>query len=111
MMTVDMQAERPPPADRHGRDGGRARRALWFAGAGVVAVLAIAITSALGDISMRQTIMLGLPAGVLTFSGITLGVASDPETAERQGFRAGLKAGSLRSRWRAVFSRQGKGRP
>jgi hypothetical protein len=111
MMMVDMEVEPPPRADRHGRDGRRARRALWFAGAGVVAGLTTATASALGAINMRQTIMLGLPAAVLTLSGITVAVASDPETAERQGFRAGLKAGSLRGRWRAVFGRQGKGRP
>src|SRR5579863_1748601 len=111
MTMMDMEADPPPRAERHGRDRRRARRALWFAGAGIVAGLATAIASALGDISVRLTIMLGLPAAVLAFSGITVAVASDPETAERQGFRAGLKAGALRGRWRAAFGRQGKGRP
>jgi hypothetical protein len=111
MTMMDMEAGPPAGADRPGRDGRRARRALWFAGAGVVAGLATAIASALGDISMGQTITLGLPAAVLTLGGITVAVASDPESAERQGFRAGLKAGSLRGRWRSVFGRQGNGRP
>jgi hypothetical protein len=55
--------------------------------------------------------MLGLPAAVLTVGGMTAAVASDPETAERQGFQAGLKAGALRMRWRSVFGSRGKGRP
>jgi hypothetical protein len=54
--------------------------------------------------------MLGLPAVVLTFGGLTVAALSDPETVERQGFRAGLRAGSLRRQWRSVFDRQGKGR-
>ena len=106
-----MDAEPPQRADRDGRDGRRARRAPWVAGAGIVAGLAIAIAFALGDINDRQAIMIGLPAAVLTFGGLTVAVASDPETAERQGFRAGLKAGALRGSWRSVCSRRGKGRP
>jgi hypothetical protein len=90
------------------RDGRKARRALQFAGAGAVAGLAAAIASALGDISVKQAMM---PAAVLTFGGMTAAVASDPETAERQGFQAGLKAGALRTRWRSVFGSRGKGRP
>ena len=93
------------------RDGRKARRALQFAAAGAVAGLAAAIASALGDISVKQAMMLGLPAAVLTFGGMTAAVASDPETAERQGFQAGLKAGALRTRWRSVFGSRGKGRP
>jgi hypothetical protein len=54
--------------------------------------------------------MLGLPAVVLTFGGLIVAALSDPLRAERQGFRAGLKAGTLRRRWRSVFDRQGKGR-
>jgi hypothetical protein len=51
--------------------------------------------------------MLGLPAVVLTFGGLSVGVLSDPQRVERQGFRAGLKAGTLRRLWRSVFDRQG----
>jgi hypothetical protein len=111
MTIMDMEAEPAPHADGQGREARRARRALCFAGVGVAAGLATAIASALGDISIRQTIMLGLPAAVLTFGGITAAVASDPETAERQGFRAGLKAGSLRGRCQSVLGRRDKGRP
>jgi hypothetical protein len=50
-------------------------------------------------------------AAALTAGGLTVAVTSDPETAERLGFRAGLKAGSLRRRWRSVFGRRGKDRP
>jgi len=106
-----MDAEPPQPADRHGDDRRKARRALWFAGAGVVAGLATAIFSAVGDISVKQGIMLGLPAAVLTFGGLAVAVASDPETAERQGFRAGLKAGSLFSWVRSIFRRRSNGGP
>jgi hypothetical protein len=106
-----MDAEPPQRVEPDSRDGRKARRALWFACAGLLVGLAIAVASALGDTSMKQAVMLGLPAAVLTFGGLTIAVGSDPETAERQGFRAGLKAGSLRRRWRAVFARQGKGRP
>jgi hypothetical protein len=101
----------PPQRDQRARDGRKRRRALWFAGAGVVAGLATGITSAFGGISMRQTIMLGLPAAVLTFGGLAVAVAPDPETADREGFRAGLKAGLLRRRWRSVFGRQDRDRP
>jgi hypothetical protein len=90
---------------------GKARRALWVAGAGATAGLATGIASALGDISGKQAIMLGVPAAVLTFGGLTAAVASDPETAERRGFRAGLKAGSLRRRWLSVFGSRGKDMP
>lgn len=106
-----MDAEPPQRADRHDGDRRKARRAFWFAAAGVVAGLAIAIVSALGDISAKQAIMLGLPAAILTLGGLAVAVAPDPETAERQGFRAGLKAGTLCGRWRLFFGRRGKGGP
>jgi hypothetical protein len=106
MMVMD--AEPPGRADRDGR---RARRAPWVAGAGIVAGLATAIAFALGDITDRQAIMIGLPAAVLAFGGLTVAVASDPQTAERQGFRAGLKAGALRTRWQSVCGRRGRDRP
>jgi hypothetical protein len=108
---TSMDAEPPEDAEPDGRDERKARRALWFACAGLAVGLATAIASALGDTSTKQAIMLGLPAAVVTFGGLTVAVGSDPETAERQGFRAGLKAGSLRRRWRAHFARQGKRRP
>jgi hypothetical protein len=107
----DLDAEPPERADQEGRDGRKARRALWVAAAGVVAGLATAIVSGLGDIGVRQAIVLGLPAAVLTLGGLAVAVASDPETAERQGFRAGWRAGSLGRRWRSVFGRRGKDRP
>lgn len=106
-----MDAEPPQSADRHGRDGRKARRALWFACAGIVTGLATALAWSLGDISVKDTVMLGLPTAVLTIDGLTLAVASDPERAERQGFRAGLRAGSLRKRLRSVFGRQDEYRP
>ena len=107
-----MDAEPPQqPGDRNGGDRRKARRALWFAGAGVAAGLATAIASALGDMSVKQAITVAVPAAVLTFGGLAVAVASDPETAERLGFRAGLKAGSLRRRWRSVSGRRGKGGP
>jgi hypothetical protein len=109
MMAMD--AEPPQRVDPHGRDGRKARRALWVASAGIVAGLATGIAFALGHISDRQAIVMGLPAAGLTFGGLIVAVASDPEIAERQGFRAGLKAGALRSWWRSVFGRRGKGRP
>jgi hypothetical protein len=106
-----MDAEPPQRADLHGGDRRQARRAFIFAGAGVITGLVIAIVSISGDMGVRQAIMLGVPAALLTFGGLTTAVASDPETAERQGFRAGLKAGSLRRRRRAIFGRRGKGGP
>jgi 4-hydroxybenzoate polyprenyltransferase len=106
-----MDAEPPQRADRHGGDRLKARRAFAIAGAGVITGLATAIVSAFGDIGVRQAIMLGVPAALLTFGGLIAAVASDSETAERQGFRAGLKAGSLLRRGRAVFGRRGKGAP
>ena len=53
--------------------------------------------------------MMGLPAAVLTFGGLTVAVASDPETAERQGFRAGLKAGALRRQLAISLQSPGQG--
>ncbi len=104
-----MDAEPPQRAGQRGRDGRAARRAPWFAGVGIGAGVATVIAFALGDLSGRHAIMLGLPAVVLIFGGLVVAVLSDPETAERQGFRAGLKAGTLRRRWRSLFDRQGKG--
>jgi hypothetical protein len=76
--------------------------------AGIVAGLAIAVTFALGDISVKQTIMLALPAAILILGGLTVAMTSDPERMERQGFRAGMKAESLRRRWRSALGRQGR---
>jgi hypothetical protein len=105
-----MDAEPPQRADRHGGDGRAARRALWCAGVGIGAGIATVIALALGDLSGRHAIMMGLPAVLLTFGGLVVAALSDPETLERQGFRAGLKAGTLRRRWLSDFNRQGKGR-
>ena len=87
-----------------GQQGGRCGLPVWVSCAG----LAAAIASALGGISSKQAILLGVPAVVLALGGLTVAVMSDPAAAERQGFRAGLKVGSLRRRWRSVFDRQGK---
>jgi len=106
-----MDAEPPQSADRHGGDRRKARRAFWFAGAGVVAGLTIAIVSALGEISGKQAVIMGLPAAVLALGGLAVAVAPDPETAERQGFQAGLRTGWLIRRWRSVFGRRGSGGP
>jgi hypothetical protein len=105
-----MDAESPQRAGQRSRDGRAARRARWFAGVGVGAGVATVVALALGDLSGRHAIMLGLPAVVLTFGGLIVAALSDPLRAERQGFRAGLKAGTLRRRWRSVFDRQRKGR-
>ena len=104
-----MDAEPPERADQHGRDGRATRRARWLAGVGIGAGAATAMALALGDLTGRHAIMLGLPAVVLTFGGLTVAVLSDPQRAERQGFRAGVKAGTLRRRWRSFYDRQGKG--
>ena len=106
-----MNAEPPQPAGRNGGAGQKARRAFWLAGAGVVAGLATAIVAAVGDMSVKLAILLGVPAAVLAFGGLAVAVAADPETAERHGFRAGLMAGSLRTWWRLVFGRRGRGGP
>jgi hypothetical protein len=106
-----MDAEPPPRDDHNGRDTRRARRALWLAGVGVVAALVTVVTGAIGDITLKQAIIFGLPAAVLTFGGLLVALASSPETAERQGFQAGLIAGSLRARWRLFFGRHAKRRP
>ena len=108
MTTMDAEPEGQVEPDR--RDGRKARRALWSACAGIVVGLATAVACVLGDTSAKQSIMLGLPAAVLTFGGLTIALGSDPETAERQGFRAGLKAGSLRRWWRSVIGRIGNRR-
>lgn len=105
-----MDAEPPQRAGQHGADGRAARRARWLAGVGIGGGVATVIALALGDLSGEHAIMLGLPAFVLTFGGLTVAALSDPQTAERQGFRAGSKAGTLRRRWRSVLDRQGKGR-
>ncbi len=109
MMAMDAEPRSVPTGTvATGAEQGERRGLL---AAGIVAGLATAIAFALGDISDRQAIMMGLPAAVLTFGGLTVAVAPDPETAERQGFRAGLKAGALRGSWRSVCGRRGKGRP
>jgi hypothetical protein len=104
MEVTAMDAE-PPPVEPNGRGDRKAKRALWFAGAGIAVGLATAIACALGDTSTRFAIMLGVPAAVLTFGGLTIAVGSDPKTAERHGFRTGFKAGSLRRWWRSVLDR------
>ncbi len=101
-----MNAEPPQRTDRQGRYRRQARLAMWLAGVGIGGGLAIVIAAALGEISVKQTIMLGVPAAVLILGGLMVGVARDPESAERLGFRSGLTVGSLRKRWRSVFGRQ-----
>jgi choline-glycine betaine transporter len=108
--TTVMNVE-PSPPDQRDREGRKRRRATWVAVAGIVAGLVIAITSALGDMSAKQTILLALPAAILTFGGLIVAMVSDPEAAERRGFRAGLKAGSLRRIWRSVLGRDDDNRP
>jgi hypothetical protein len=107
-MVVD--AEPPRQVDGRGRDGRNARRALWIASAGIVAGLATAIVSALGDISVKVTIILAVPIAILTIGAAITAVASDPERAERQGFGAGVRVGSMRNRLRSLFGRGGQGR-
>ena len=106
-----MDADPPQPAGRQSRDRRPARRALWCAGAGIAAVLAVAIAAALGDITVKQTIILGLPAVVLTLGGLTVALAREPQIAERKGFRAGFIASSLRERWRSLARRLPRRRP
>jgi hypothetical protein len=106
-----MDADPPQRGDRRSPDRRPAGRALWCAGAGVAAVLAVAIAAALGDITVKLTIILGLPAVVLTLGGVTMALARDPQIAERKGFRAGFIASSLRERWRSLPSRRPKRRP
>ena len=105
-----MDAEPPQQAGQHGGDGRAARRARWLAGVGIGGGAATVIAFALGDLSGGHAIMLGVPAVVLIFGGLTVAALSDPQTAERRGFRAGLKAGTLRRRWRSVLDRQGNER-
>jgi hypothetical protein len=64
----------------------------------------------MGEISVKQAIMLGLLAAVLTFGGLIAAVVRDPELADRQGFRAGFIAASLRERWRSLCGRGRKDR-
>lgn len=106
-----MNAEPPQRTDRQSRYRRQARLALWLAGVGGGGGLAIVIAAALGEISVMQTIMLGVPVAVLILGGLMVALARDPESAERLGFRAGLSAGSLRNRWRSVFGRQREDRP
>jgi hypothetical protein len=97
------------PPQRAGGDGARRRkdrRAFWSADAGAVAGLAIAVVSVLGDVNAGQAIALGLPAALLTFGGLAVTVPPDAETAERQGFRAGLTTGPLIRWWRSVSGRR-----
>jgi len=104
-----MDAE-PPPRGEPDRPGRRkARRALWFAAAGLAVGLATAIACALHDTSTRFAIMLGVPAALLTFGGLTIALGSDPDSVERHGFRTGFTAGSLRRWWRSVLDRFGDG--
>ena len=104
-----MDAGPPQYVDGRGRDNRNARRALWIAGAGIVAGLATAIVFALGDLSAKAAISLGVPISILTISGVIVAVASDAERAERQGFGAGLRAGSIRNRLRSLLGRGGNG--
>ncbi len=106
-----MNAEPPQRTDRQSRYRRQARLALWLAGVGGGGGLAIVIAASLGEISVKQTIMLGAPVAVLILGGLMVALARDPESAERLGFRAGLSAGSLRNRWRSVFGRQREDRP
>jgi hypothetical protein len=103
-------AEPPQRVDGPGHDRRNARRALWIASAGIAAGLATAIVSALGDISVKVTIILAVPIAILTIGAAILAVASDPDRAERQGFGAGVRVGSMRNRLRSLFGRGGQGR-
>jgi len=103
-----MDAEPPQRTDGPGRYKRTAIRALLFAAVGTVAVVGTAVAFTLRAISVKLAIILGLPAVVLMLSGLTVALLSDPETAERQGFRVGLTAGSLRRLWRSAFDRDHK---
>jgi hypothetical protein len=108
--TMAVDAGPPQPVDGRDRDNRNARRALWIAGAGIVAGLATAIVFALGDLSAKGAIILGVPIAILTIGGVIFALASDPARAERQGFRAGMRAGAIRNRLRSLFGRRGSGR-
>ncbi len=82
-----------------------ARAAAWCLAAGLVLAAAAVACLALGAINPRQAIALAIPSILLTAGGVIVAALPDPMTARRQGFRAGLRVGSLARRWRSIFRR------
>ncbi len=98
-----MDAE-PQPEDPRPRRS-LARAGPWCAAAGLVLAAALVACLAAGAISTRQSIGLAIPCIVLIAGGLTIAALPDPATAWRQGFQAGLRAGSLLRLWRSIFRR------
>jgi hypothetical protein len=68
---------------------------------GTVTVICLSLGICGGD----QAVALGVPAALLVISGLLAAAIPDPAAGHRFGFKAGLQAGSMLSRWRSVLRR------
>jgi hypothetical protein len=93
----------PHPQDRRGRRR-RAIGAALCAAAGLVLAVLTATGLELGDLSAQHAVAVALPGGLLLIAaGLLVPAGQDPGTWRRLGFKAGLAAGRLASRWRSLF--------
>jgi hypothetical protein len=99
-----MDAEPPQPEDLGPRRS-RVVAAAWCAGAGLVLGSTAVICLALGVVSGRQALAIGMPGALLFLFGLIAGAIADPASGRRLGYRAGLRAGALVGRWQSFLRR------
>jgi hypothetical protein len=97
-----MDAEPPQPEDLGPRRS-RAIVAAWSAGAGLVLGSSALICLALGVVSGRQALAIGMPGVLLLLFGVITAAIADPASGQRLGFQAGFRLGSLVRRWRSFL--------
>jgi hypothetical protein len=99
-----MDAEPPQPEDLGPRRS-RVVAAAWCAGSGLVLGSTAVICLALGVVSGRQALAIGMPGALLLLFGLIAAAIADPASGQRLGYRAGLRAGALVSRWQSFLRR------
>ena len=93
----------PPQPENLGPRRSRVILAAWCLGAGLVLGSSAVVCLALGVISGRQALAIGMPGLLLLLFGLITAAIADPVSGERLGFQAGLRAGALASRWQAFL--------
>jgi len=97
-----MNAEPPQPEDLGPRRS-RVILAAWCAGAGLVLGSCAVICLALGVISGRQALAIGMPGVLLLLFALITAAIANPVSGERVGFQAGLRAGALASKLQSLL--------
>ena len=97
-----MNAEPPQPEDLGPRRS-RVILAAWCAGAGLVLGSCAVICLALGVISGRQALAIGMPGVLLLLFALITAAIADPASGQRLGFQAGLRAGALASKLQSLL--------